>query len=120
MCYSNSRGVLYNVVRYGIQQPLQFRNPRANAGADSLRLALASSVFLDVVGVSFFPRLLAVFAHCTIQRVLLHLFAMVFGAAAKLAFAGAADFLMRMAARRLELGAAIGACSIFEIEWAHG
>lgn len=119
MRYLDSRGVLHNVVHYSCEQAFQFDNPHVSGRAASLRLALPRSVLLHIVGVLFFPRLLAVLAHCTVQRVLLHLPAVVFGSATALAFTGAANLLLRMAPRWLELGAAIGACSAFEVEWAH-
>lgn len=119
MRYLDGRGVLCNVVHYSREQTSQFDDPRVSGGAGSLRLSLPRSVLLDIVGVLSFPRLLAVLAHCTVQRVLLNLLAVVFGSTATLAFIGAADFLLRMAPRGLELSAAIGACSDFEIEWAH-
>ena len=91
-----------------------------NRGAIWLRLPLASPVSFHVLWISLLrPGLLAVSAQRAVKRILLQLLAVVIGAAATLAVAGAADHLVRMAAQWLELLAAVRAFPDFEISWAH-
>ena len=101
------------------KQPFQLDNQGVNGGAIRFRLSLAGSISFHVLGVLFQPGLLAVLTQRAVERIFLQLFAMVIGAAATLAVTGAADHLVRMAARWLELLAAVWAFPDFEISWAH-
>jgi hypothetical protein len=118
-CYSNRRRVLYKVVLYAGQQPFQLGDQRLNRGSIRLGRPLASPISFHVLWILLRPRLLAVSTQRAVERIFLQLFAVVIGAAATLAVTGAADHLVRMAARRLKLLAAVWACLICGISWAH-
>jgi hypothetical protein len=118
-CYPERRGVLCEVVLYRGKQPFQLGNQGVNSLAIWFCRSLAGSVSLHVLGVSLLPGLLAVLAQRAVERILVQLLAVVIGAAATLAVTGAADQLVRMAARWLELIAAVWACSILQISWLH-
>ena len=117
--YPERRGVLYKVVLYAGKQPFQLADQRLNRGPVWLCLPLASPVSFHVLWILLRPGLLAVSTQRTVKRILLQLFAVVIGAAATLAVAGAADHLVRMAAQWLELLAAVRAFPDFEISLAH-
>jgi hypothetical protein len=117
--YPKRRGVLCKVVLYAGKQPFQLSNQGVNCGSIWFCLSLAGPVSFHVLGISFLPGLLAVLTQRAVERILLQFLAVVFGAAATLAATGAANHLVRMAARWLKLLAAVRACSILEISWAH-
>src|ERR1017187_5526784 len=117
--YAKCRGVLYKVVLYAGKQPFQLGNQGVNSGAIWFRLSLAGPVSFHVLGISLLPGLLAVLAQRAVERILVQFLAVVIGAAATLAVTGAANHLVRMAARWLKLLAAVRACPNFEVSWAH-
>ena len=117
--YPNRRGVLYKVVLYAGEQAFQLGDQRLNRGSIRLCLPLASPVSFHVLWILLRPGFLAVSTQRAVERILLQLFAVVIGAAATLAVTGAANHLVRMAARWLELLAAVWAFPDFEISWAH-